>query len=88
MNEKEKAIELIEFFKPIVYSHVGSGFLTGDHDKELILSNAKLCAIKCVDELLYFADTQANGIQKSESVRVDWIKYFQGVKLEIQNYNG
>lgn len=86
LSKKEKAIELIEFFKPIVYSHVGSGFLTGDHDKELILSNAKLCAIKCVEELLYFSDTQANGDQKGNSVDKNWIEYFQEVKQEIENY--
>lgn len=52
MEPKEKAKELIEFFKPLVYSHVGSGFLTGDHDDGLILRNAKLCAHRCVDETI------------------------------------
>ena len=43
----------------------------------------KALALKCVDELLYFADTQANGNQKGENVRIDWIKYFNKVKQEI-----
>ena len=39
---------------------------------------AKQIALICVDELLYFADTQADGDQER------WVEYFNEVKKEIE----
>jgi hypothetical protein len=50
MDYKEKALELIEQFKPLVYCYVGSGFMTGTEDEDVILMNAKKCAMIVVDE--------------------------------------
>ena len=47
------------------------------------MAKAKDHAIVTVDELLYFADTQANGTQKGESARVDWVDYFGKVREEL-----
>lgn len=52
IKAEEKAKELIDFFKPIVYSHVGSQFMTGTHDDELILKNSKICAKKLCQETI------------------------------------
>ena len=54
--------------------------------KRLVIEfGGKEPALLCVDELLYFCDTQANGRQKGHGVRVDWAEYFNDVKKEINN---
>jgi hypothetical protein len=53
--------------------------------KELVLKfGSKTSALLCVDELLYFSDTQANGTQKGLNIRTDWIEYFNNVKHELR----
>ena len=52
MKEKTKAIELVDKFKPLVYCYMGSGMLSNSYDDNVILENAKQCAIICVDEIL------------------------------------
>jgi hypothetical protein len=52
ITAEEKAKELVEFFKPIVYPYMGSGMLTNDYDDGVVLQNAKICASKCVDEII------------------------------------
>ena len=67
MTPKEKAKELVD------------KLLKRNYIYEAALDSARFS----VDELLYFADTQANGSQKGENVRVDWINYFNEVKNEL-----
>ena len=51
-TSKEKAVELIEFFKPLVYCYMGSGMLSNDYDEKVVLENTKKCAVKCVEEII------------------------------------
>ena len=67
MTPKEKARELVDKLMKRNYIY------------EAALDAARFS----VDELLYFADTQANGLQTGDNVRVDWIKYFNEVKHEL-----
>jgi hypothetical protein len=67
MTPKEKAKELV------------NKLLKRNYIYEAALDAARFS----VDELLYFADTQANGLQKGKNVRADWINYFNDVKHEL-----
>ena len=77
-TSKEKAIELVEFFKPLVYCYMGSGMLSDDYDKKVVLENAKKCALKVVEECINstHSDKRANSVLDKEY----WIK----VKKEIE----
>ena len=41
MNAKEQAIALMNHYKGVVYPYLGSGYLTGTEDRNLIFENAK-----------------------------------------------
>lgn len=51
MEAKEKAKELVNNFKNMVNGYVGSSMLTNTEYPETILENAKICALKVVDEV-------------------------------------
>lgn len=51
MNAKNKADELVAKFNGIVNGYVGSSMLTNTEYPETILENAKICALKVVDEI-------------------------------------
>lgn len=73
MTAKEKAIELIKKFDPIVYPYLGSGFMTNTEDEDVILKNAKKCALITIEE-----------IKESVSNNNDF-KYWQDVKKEVES---
>lgn len=52
MTPEEKAKELVEKFKGIVYPYIGSSMLTNETDEGVILTNSKICAIIVVDETI------------------------------------
>ena len=52
MTAKEKALELVDKYKPFVYPFMGSSYLTGDGYDEVILRNSKICALIAVIEIL------------------------------------
>jgi hypothetical protein len=52
MEAKEKAKELVEKYKFYVYCYIGNGMLTNDVDENIMLSNAKKCAIIAVNEMI------------------------------------
>ena len=74
MTPKEKAIELHDKYYR-VFERLGLDDLPSKYAKEQ--------ATICIEELLYFSNTQANGLQTGNSVRVDWIEYFNKVKYEL-----
>ena len=79
MTPKEKAEELVNKFKEFVNGYVGSSMLTNTEYYEIILLNAKQCAIIAVDEILeieYWQYMESGG--KQEQI------YWQEVKQEIK----
>ena len=50
MTPKEKALKLVDKFKPFVYCYSGSGMLSNDYDKNIVLRMAKQCALIAADE--------------------------------------
>lgn len=51
MIPEDKAVELVGKYKGLVYPYMGSGMLTNEQDDNVILSNAKICALIAVDEI-------------------------------------
>ena len=76
MNEKEKAKELVDKFKP--YTEKIDFF--GDNVE---LKNAKQCALIAVDEICYILED--NGLTFAEYHDKTTIEYWQQVKTEIEN---
>lgn len=76
MTPKEKAIELIDKYKPYVYCYLGSGMLTNTESEEVILSNSKQCALIAVQEVL-----DLTPIKIFPEFRMFW----QSVESEINN---
>lgn len=76
MTPKDKAKELINKYKPIVYS-IDS---FSDYDENIALVNAKSCAFIAVDEIISVID---------EHIKVyldtDWKRFWEQVKKEIIN---
>jgi len=62
MTPKEKARKLVDRYYSV----------------DIPLQQAKQCALICIEELLYFADTQSDGNQKR------WVRWFNVVKQEIE----
>ncbi len=56
MNPKEQAETLIKKFSRHVYPYSGSGMLTNTVDPQVILSNAKECALVTVNLVLAAID--------------------------------
>ena len=79
MKEKTKAIELVDKFKPLVYCYMGSGMLSNSYDDNVILENAKRCAIICVDVILN--DCGAKNWKNDEMTGNN---YWANVKQEIE----
>ena len=76
MEAKDKAIELVEKYKPMVNGYVGSSMLTNTEYPETILRNAKQCALIAVDEIIdYLISNQITGTLMT---------YWQEVKNEIE----
>ena len=69
MTPLEKAIELIEKYKGLVYPYIGSSMLTNDPSDAVILTNAKFCVGILIDEIL----KQFEGLHKPEYVSFDAI---------------
>ena len=79
MKAKEKAIELVNKYKPMVNGYVGSSMLTNTEYPETILKNAKQCALIAVDEILEAVKGMVdakNGYLSDE--------YYNEVKSEIE----
>lgn len=52
MTPKEKSNELIEKYSEYVSGYIGSSMLTNTEYPEMIIKNAKNCALICVNEIL------------------------------------
>lgn len=66
---KEKATEIVEMYKSVVYPYSGSGFMTGTESDEVILMNAKHCAkidVKNTIEALAYYDDMTEQYVKAE----------------------
>lgn len=82
MEAKNKAIELVEKFKKHVNGYVGSSMLSNTEYPETILSNAKQCALICVDEIL---DILSKAKDLNMLYRTELVVFYQQVKQEIIN---
>ena len=86
MTPKEKAKELVDRYMRYVYCYMGSGMLTNDYDEIVALSNAKQCALICVDEILksnpiHVGDDFYFGVWEQRDKANE---YWQQVKTEIE----
>ena len=77
-----KAKELVDRYMRYVYCYMGSGMLTNDYDEIVALSNAKQCALICVDEILnvLIKTPLFNGLNNIGDVTYD---FWQSVKQSI-----
>jgi hypothetical protein len=82
MTPKEKAIELIDKYKPFVYCYMGSGMLSNTYDEDVILNMSKQCALIAVDEIVKecYNWNGSDNVQW-ETKRFD---YWNEVKQEIE----
>lgn len=81
MNAKEQAIALMNHYKAVVYPYLGSGYLTGTEDRNLIFENAKKEAkylIKHMTEVKfpYVADAVTN-------TQYSHLTYWSKVEAEV-----
>lgn len=83
MTPKEKAIELRDWFKGIVYPYMGSGMLTNTKNEWVILKNARTCAYKVAVEALNSAQYKAHLDEQRPEVYT--VEFWQQVKQEIEN---
>jgi hypothetical protein len=89
MKPSEKAIELIEKYKGLVYPYIGSSMLTNDPNDAVILTNAKICVGILIDEMLRVAETadkNTNGVIKAMYPNREWsqVDYWTEVKKEVE----
>jgi len=92
MNEKDKAIELVDKFKPLVYCYMGSGMLSNSYDDNVILENAKKCALIVIKEKIETCNKFYEKLSFPVEVKSDMgyicfkkeLDYLQSVKQEIQ----
>ena len=75
---EEKAKELIEFFRPLMYCYIGSEMLTNTFNERIQIKNAKECAKRVCDENLL---SQSNNWTSSRSIEL--IKFWNAVYAEI-----
>jgi len=84
MTPEEKAKELVEKFIPSVYCYIGSGMLTNSYDENVAKSNAKACALICIqviiDELEEVKQMVDDNLVYSINQR---ISHYESVKNEI-----
>ena len=78
MIPKEKAKELINKYKPIVYSIDGYG----DYDESIAFVNAKSCAFILIDEIIKNFGTTTNG--QTFYTEYSAVQYWEQVKQEIE----
>lgn len=76
----EKAQELIEKYKPYVYCYAGSGYLTGSEDEDVILLNAKKCAIIAIESMLPYFPWTPMEMQYWDEVKKSIVKYERSTK--------
>ena len=65
-EQKEKAIQLVKHFMPVVYPYVGSAFLTGTEDEDYKLQSSKTQAKFVISQILHaeFPYSESNSLFK------------------------
>jgi len=85
LTAKEKAEELVNKYKPLVYPFsAGSGFLSGDISEEMIIRNAKKCAQIAVDEILQTNPTLKGTSEDLITMIVQTKAYWHSVSINIE----
>jgi len=79
MTPQEKAIELVDYFKRLVYPFIGSSMLTNEEHPPTILKHAKICALKVVEEI------HLEWMDRSDDYTNDCRNWWTDVKTEIEN---
>jgi len=85
MTAKEKAIELVEKYKPYVYCYFGSGMLVNQEDESTILKNSKQCALIAVNEIIKNNKDNIIHWMPCHSEECGCRDYWTNVKQEINN---
>lgn len=88
MTPTEKAKELVDKFRPMMYCYVGSEMLTNTFNEQEQIRNAKQCAIICADEVINYTLSE----KKAELAMIvsgivfpsHWREYWEDVKKEIE----
>ena len=86
LSPQEKAKQLVESFKGIVYPYLGSGMLVNQQEPTVILENSKICAKMVCDEFIYDYD-QINDDDVAFDFIIRKMKYWEAVKDCIDNVN-
>lgn len=81
ITPQEKAKELIEFFRPMMYCFVGSEMLTNSFNEAEQLRNAKYCAIKVCNEAII---SQVRNWTSGKSVAIT--KFWTETTKEINKF--
>ena len=84
MNQKEKAKELIEKYKPHMYCYMGSGMLSNTYDESVVLQNAVKCSIIAVEEII--ENLEPLCISHLGTYSNPKIQFWQEIKKELENY--
>ena len=79
MTAKEKAVELLNEFRPMVNPYIGSGMLSNTHDENAILLQAKRCALVAVDNIVKVLHT-------IESKHLADLQFWGEVDYEIKTF--
>ena len=80
MNAKIKADELVSKFNGVVNGYVGSSMLTNTEYPQTILNNAKICALKVVDEIR----CEISEFDNTDGYAQSRLDFWQDVVNEIQ----
>ena len=80
MSAKEKAIELVNKFKPHAYNGA-----VEENDELMELFHAKKCALITVDEIIKTLNEDIRDLDVRGNVLLDLIDYWREVKEEINN---
>jgi len=82
MTPKEKALELVNKYKGLVYPYLGSGMLINQENESVVLSNAKMCALIAVGEMYYMLSQH----YERGNIAIDAdMKFLWEVRQEIEN---
>lgn len=97
MNAKEKAIELVEKFKPYVFPYSGSGMLVNQEDPEVIKKFAKDCALITVNKIINALENYDSTTEKylADELKIEYLsaelqnmdsdfRYWNKVKQEVE----
>jgi hypothetical protein len=82
MTPKEKALDLVRSFKPMMFCYMGSGMLSNEYDVDVAVNNAKRCAEIACGQLVAAAQWAAHVPNAPE---IETAEYWLKVQSAISN---